>query len=76
MPGRADQRRPRLAVDQDRRFAGGIEVDELVPLLPWVLAHQLMPHALLGEDEANLAGKGAERELEELPHGGAALALR
>ena len=37
-------------------------------LLPRVLAHQLMADALLGEDEADLAGKGAQRELEELPH--------
>jgi hypothetical protein len=25
-------------------------------------------HALLGEDKADLAGEGAQRELEELPH--------
>jgi hypothetical protein len=35
-----------------------------------------MTDAFLGEHEANLAGKRAERELEELPHGEAALATR
>ena len=53
---------------------GRVQVDELVALLPRVLAHQLMADALLGEDQADLARKGAERELEELPHGAAALA--
>jgi hypothetical protein len=33
-----------------------------------------MADAFLGEHEADLAGKGAEGELKELPHGGAALA--
>ena len=33
-------------------------------------------NAFLGEDEADLAGEGAQRELEELPHGRAALAAR
>jgi hypothetical protein len=33
-----------------------------------------MPDALLGEDQPDLARKGAQRELEELPHGGGALA--
>jgi hypothetical protein len=32
-----------------------------------------MADAFLGEDQANLARKGAQRELEELPHGGPAL---
>ena len=53
---------------------GRVQVDELVALLPRVFAHQLMADAFLGQDQPDLARKGAERELEELPHGAAALA--
>src|SRR6185503_12660126 len=63
-----------VGLDHHRSLAGGIEVDELVALLPRVLAHQLMADAFFREHQTDLAGKGAERELEELPHGGAALA--
>ena len=63
-----------VGLDHDRSFPGRIEVDELVTLFPWVFAHQLMADALLCENEPDLARKRAERELEELPHGGAALA--
>ena len=47
----------------------GIEVHELVAPLPRIFAHQLVADALFGEDQADLARKGTERELEQLPHG-------
>ena len=59
-----------------RRLAGGVQVDELVAPLPRIFAHQLVRDALLGEHQADLAREGAERELEQLPHGAAALARR
>jgi hypothetical protein len=71
---RSDQGCSLVRFDNNRRFAGGIEIDELVALLPRVLANELMADSLLGQDEPDLAGKGAERELEELPQGRAALA--
>ena len=66
---RPDQGDALVGVDHDRRFAGGVEVDELVAALPRVLAHQLRGDSLLGQDEPDLARKGTQRELEELPHG-------
>ena len=70
----ADQDDAGLAVDQHRRLAGRVQVDELVAPLPRIFAHQLMRDALLAEDQPDLAGKGTERELVQLPHGRAALA--
>ena len=70
-----ERMRKRLVrLDHDRRFSGRIQVDELVALLPRIFAHQLMADALLRQDQADLARKGAQRKLEELPHGRAALA--
>ena len=45
-----------------------------LPDLVGLVAHELVADAFLGEHEPDLPGKRAERELEELPHGGAALA--
>ena len=70
----ADQGDALVRLDHHRRFARRIEVHELVTTLPRILAHQLMADALLGEDESDLARKGAQRELEELPHRAGALA--
>src|SRR4029453_9795511 len=58
------------------RLASRVQVDELIALLPRVLAHELMPNPLLGEDKSDLARKWAQRELEQLPHRVPALALR
>jgi len=52
---RADQRDALIGLDHHRRLARRIQVDELVPLLPRVLAHQLMADALLREDKPNLS---------------------
>ena len=71
---RSDKRDALVGLDHRRSFARRVQIHELVALLPWVLAHQLMADALLCEHEPNLARKGAQRELEELPHGAAALA--
>ncbi len=57
-----------LPLHHHRRLAGGVEVDELVALQPGRFADQLIAHALLAEHQPDLAGKGAERELEEVPH--------
>src|SRR3546814_14457356 len=51
-----------------RRRAGRIEVEEFVAPLPGRFAHKVVTHALLAEQQADLAGKGAERKLEKLPH--------
>ena len=67
---RPDQRDALVGLDHHRRFARRVQVDELVALFPRVLAHQLMADAFLGKDQPDLARKGAQRELEELPHGG------
>ena len=66
---RADERDALVGLDHHRRLAGRVQVDELVALLPRILAHQLVADALLGEDQPDLARKRAQRELEELPHG-------
>ena len=50
---RTDQGNALVGLDH-RRLAGRVQVDELVALLPGVLAHQLMADALLGEDEPYL----------------------
>jgi len=52
---RADERDALVGLDHHRSFARGVQIDELVALLPRVLAHQLMPDPLLGEDEPDLA---------------------
>ena len=73
---RADKIDPLVRLNHHRSFTGGVQVHELVAAFPRVLAHQFMADTLLGEDQADLARKGAERELEELPHGAAALAAK
>ena len=65
----SDQGQAKLGLDQHRGLARRIEVHELVASLPRIFAHQFMRHALLAEHQANLARKGTERELEQLPHG-------
>ncbi len=71
---RPDQGDALVRIDHHRSLARGVQVDELVAFLPGILAHQLVADALLREDQADLARKGAQRELEELPHGVGALA--
>src|SRR5207237_2227906 len=71
---RPDQRHALVRLDHHRGFARRVQVDELVALLPWVFPHQFMAYAFLGKDQPDLPRKGAKRELEKLPHGGAALA--
>jgi hypothetical protein len=66
---RIDQHDAARFLDQHRCPAGGIEVGELVALKPGRLADQLMGDALLGQHQPDLARKGTEGELVELPHG-------
>src|SRR5260221_10120341 len=73
---RADEGDRLVGLDHHRSFTSGVQVHELVSALPRIFAHQLMADAFLGEDEPDLARKGAEGELEELPHGAAALAAK
>ena len=66
----ADQRQAEVGFDQHRGLARRIEVDELVAPLPRIFAHQFMRDALFAKHEPDLAREGAQRELEQLPHGG------
>src|SRR3546814_2481486 len=56
-------------VDHHRGASGGVEVDELVAAFPRRFAHQFISDALFAQQKTDLARKGTERELIELPHG-------
>ncbi len=70
----SDQHRACCLVDQHRGLAGGVQIDKFVAPLPRIFAHQLMRYAFLAKHQPDLAREGTKRELEQLPHGGAALA--
>ena len=57
-----------VGIDHHRGLAGGVEVDELVALLPRVFAHQLMRDSLFRKDQSDLPRKRAQRELKQFPH--------
>src|SRR3546814_20957844 len=50
------------------RAARRIHVEEFIPLQPRGLAHQIIADPLFAEQEPDLARKGTERKLIELPH--------
>ena len=52
---RPDQGHRLIRLDHHRGLARRVQVDELVALLPRVLADQFMPDALFRQDQADLA---------------------
>src|SRR3546814_19097780 len=55
-------------ISHHRRAARRIHVEEFIPLQPRGLAHQIIADPLFAEQEPDLARKGTERKLIELPH--------
>src|SRR3546814_16686457 len=55
-------------ISHHRRAARRIHVEEFIPLQPRGLAHQIIADPLFAEPEPDLARKGPERKLIELPH--------
>src|SRR5690606_18131941 len=55
-------------IDHHRGAARRVQIDEFVAPLPRRFAHQFVTHALFAQQKADLARKGTERELIELPH--------